>query len=60
MGAPYRSVFNNWGLIHSLIRLMNRYRSIAISSICFKAGRANAECMARMSKENFGHTEEIE
>lgn len=59
-GAPVRSEFNKWGLIHSLIRLMNRYRYIAISSICFKAGKGNASNMAQMSNESFGHTEEIE
>lgn len=59
-GAPFRSEFNKWPLIHRLIRLMNRYRYIAISSICFKAGKANAESMAQMSNESYGHTEEIE
>ena len=59
-GAPVRSEFNQWTLIHRLIRQMNRYRYIAVSSICFKAGRGNAESMAQMSNENFGHTEEIE
>lgn len=59
-GAPVRSQFNKWGLIHNLIRLMNRYRYIAVSTICFKAGRSNAESMAQMANESFGHTEEIE
>lgn len=59
-GAPVRSEFNEWGLIHRLIRQMNRYRYIAVSSICFKAGKGNADSMAQMSNENFGHTEEIE
>ena len=39
-GAPVRSEFNKWGLIHSLIRYMNRYRYIAMSTICFKGRKS--------------------
>ena len=59
-GAPVRSEFNDWGLIHKLIRIMNRYRYIAVSTICFKAGKSNAVKMEELANENYGHTEEIE
>ena len=59
-GAPVRSEFNKWELIHRLVRSMNRYRPIAMSTICFKAGRSNALSMEQLANENFGHTEEIE
>jgi len=43
-----------------LIRFHNRYRPVAISTICFKAGKKNAVSMAEMARQNYGHTEEIE
>ena len=39
---------------------MNRYRHIAYSTICFKAGAGNAQEMKRLADYNYGHTENIE
>ena len=59
-GAPIRGQRKSWSLIHQLIRFMNRYRYVAVSTICFKAGKGNASSMAEMANESYGHTEEIE
>ena len=59
-GAPVRGQRKSWGLIQQLIRFNGRYRHVAMSTICFKAGKGNADSMAQVANENFGHTEEIE
>lgn len=59
-GAPIRGQMDNWRGIHALIRFQNRYRPVAISTICFKGGKKNAVSMAEMARQNYGHTEEIE
>ena len=41
-GAPIRGQIDDWDTIHKLIKLQNRYRHVAISAICFKAGKSNA------------------
>ena len=59
-GAPIRGQRKSWSLIQQLIRFNGRYRHVAMSTICFKAGKSNASSMAQVANENFGHTEEIE
>ena len=49
-----------WESIHKLIKLTNRYRHVAVSAICFKAGKKNAVMMDAMAEQNYGHSEEIE
>ena len=59
-GAPVKGQLQKWGTISQLIRLMNRYRHVAMSTICFKAGKQNALSMEYVADQNYGHSEEIE
>lgn len=59
-GSPCLGRIEQWSKIHSLIRLMNRYRHIAISSICFDPKENNKLATEEMADENYGHHESID
>lgn len=59
-GAPCLGRIEKWGMIHSLIRLMNRYRHIAISTICFDPSENDQAASETMADENYGHHESID
>ena len=58
-GGPCRGQIEDWLTIQKMLRLMNRYRHIAFSTINFKAGSGNATRMADVASQNYGHFEEI-
>ena len=59
-GAPCLGRMEKWGKIHSLIRLMNRYRHIAISTICFDPEENDQAASEAMADENYGNHESID
>ena len=59
-GAPYRGRMQKWGNIFRLILLMNRYRHIAVSTICFDPSAKNKKSMKQISIENYGHSESLD
>ena len=59
-GAPVASQNNRWERMHGLTLLMNRFRPLAVFTVCFKAGGGNAMSMATLAEQNFGQTTNIE
>lgn len=56
-GAPNNSQTDDWNGICHALALATRYRPVAVHSICFHAGPAQARSMERMAIENAGTTE---
>ena len=56
---PPASQVNHWSGIQGVTLLMNRWRPLAVFSVCFKAGGSNAKGMEDMSHSNYGATVEI-
>lgn len=59
-GAPVRGRMQKWESIFRLISLMNRYRHIAVSTICFDPSAKNKDSMKQISIENYGHSESLD
>ncbi len=59
-GAPYETQIKDWGDIHASIDFINRYRPIAMFTVSFSAGKANAVQMERLARWNSGRSHEIE
>ncbi|MFW6107636.1 MAG: HEAT repeat domain-containing protein [bacterium] len=53
-GAPYYGQVDDWPWILSNIRLVNRYRPLAIYSIDFDPSKKNKRSMDRLAAENAG------
>lgn len=59
-GAPIASQNNSWSAMHAMTAYMNRFRPLAVFTVCFKAGGGNAESMAVLARMNYGQTTNIE
>ena len=59
-GAPVASQSDDWASMHALCLLMNRFRPLAMFTVCFKAGPANASAMQTLADQNFGQSTNID
>lgn len=57
-GAPHGGQTDDWNGIWHAVALATRHRPVAIHTICFHAGAAQAAAMARLAYENVGTSEE--